>query len=286
MNMSGYAGLFEKGTDLLGGIMNSGISALGSYLGTNALKKGNQNAQGNINQAFAQAMGYYSPYSQIGNKYLQQLDQGLQSGQFNNPDANFQYNQAEPEYNQFKQGSYQDPGFNFKADPGLGFRMKQGTQAVEAGAASRGMQLSGATQKALAQYGQNLGSEEYGKAYGRYSNDRAFGAGQFNTEQALGFQNAQSNRNFDYSRYTGNRDFSANIYYKNYGLNAENRTGQYQRMQNMVNLGYGANQNLAQLAQQKGMSLADLAIQLGNIDAAGINSMTKIGTGMMGLGNK
>lgn len=61
---------------------------------------------------------------------------------------------------------------DFEADPGYAFRMKEGLDAVESGAAARGGLLSGAAQKALQKYGQGLASEEYGRAYGRFTADQ------------------------------------------------------------------------------------------------------------------
>lgn len=60
---------------------------------------------------------------------------------------------------------------DFNADPGLQFRMNQGRDAVEGSAAARGGLLSGGTLKALTNYGQEFGSQEYGKAYDRFNNN-------------------------------------------------------------------------------------------------------------------
>lgn len=60
----------------------------------------------------------------------------------------------------------------FQADPGYQFRFDEGQKAIENGAASRGMLLSGGAQKALAKYGQDFASNEYTNAYNRYNNDQ------------------------------------------------------------------------------------------------------------------
>lgn len=52
-------------------------------------------------------------------------------------------------------------------DPGYAFRLKQGREALDASAASKGGMFSGAQQKALLEYGQELGSQEYQNAYQR-----------------------------------------------------------------------------------------------------------------------
>lgn len=60
----------------------------------------------------------------------------------------------------------------FKADPGYAFRLSEGQKALERSAAARGNLLSGATGKALTQYGQEMGSQEYTNAFNRYQAER------------------------------------------------------------------------------------------------------------------
>lgn len=61
---------------------------------------------------------------------------------------------------------------DFQADPGYAFRMQEGQKAIERSAAARGGLMSGGTMKALTQYGQNVASDEYQKAYDRFNSDR------------------------------------------------------------------------------------------------------------------
>jgi hypothetical protein len=49
----------------------------------------------------------------------------------------------------------------FQASPGYQFRLGQGVEALERGAAARGGLFSGAQQKALTRFGQDIGSDEY-----------------------------------------------------------------------------------------------------------------------------
>lgn len=65
-----------------------------------------------------------------------------------------------------------NPAFKFSyddltADPSYKFRQQQGVNAMDMSAAAKGKILSGAQDKALANYGQNLASEEYQNAYSR-----------------------------------------------------------------------------------------------------------------------
>ena len=58
---------------------------------------------------------------------------------------------------------------DFQADPGYAFRQSEGMKGIEGGAAARGGLLSGGALKAIQKYGQDLASQEYGNAYGRFN---------------------------------------------------------------------------------------------------------------------
>lgn len=84
-------------------------------------------------------------------------------------------------------------------DPGYGFRLSEGTKALERSAAARGGLLSGNTGRALQRYGQDLASQEFGNAYGRLAGLAQIGpsaAGVMNTlgqQYATGAGNAYGN---------------------------------------------------------------------------------------------
>ena len=61
---------------------------------------------------------------------------------------------------------------DFQKDPGYDFRLAEGQKAIDRSAASRGNLFSGATGKALTQYGQDYGSNEFMNAYNRWNQDR------------------------------------------------------------------------------------------------------------------
>lgn len=62
-----------------------------------------------------------------------------------------------------------------KQDPSYQFRLNQGLDGVQSGAAAQGNLLSGATQKALMNYGQDYASQEYGNAFNRLSSITGMG---------------------------------------------------------------------------------------------------------------
>lgn len=63
-------------------------------------------------------------------------------------------------------------GQNIYRDPSYRFRLNEGLDAVQSGAAAEGGLLSGATLKALQGYGQDMASQEYQNAYNRFNADQ------------------------------------------------------------------------------------------------------------------
>jgi hypothetical protein len=77
-------------------------------------------------------------------------------------------NRLVPEATEYKPFSMEQ----FQADPGYSFRLSEGQKALERSAAARGNLLSGGTGKALARFGQEMGSQEYQNAFNRYQAER------------------------------------------------------------------------------------------------------------------
>jgi len=59
-----------------------------------------------------------------------------------------------------------DPNSMYQ-DPGYEFRMSEGMNALNRSMAAKGLGVSGSNVKGALRYGQNLGSQEFGAAYGR-----------------------------------------------------------------------------------------------------------------------
>lgn len=60
---------------------------------------------------------------------------------------------------------------DFQADPGYAFRIAEGQKAIARASAAKGLFSSG-TLKSLSRYNQDMGSQEYQNAYGRFTNDQ------------------------------------------------------------------------------------------------------------------
>lgn len=58
-------------------------------------------------------------------------------------------------------------------DPGYGFRLKEGINALDRSAAARGSLRGGNQMRGITEFGQNLASQEYGNAYNRYIGEQA-----------------------------------------------------------------------------------------------------------------
>lgn len=78
----------------------------------------------------------------------------------------------------------------FQADPGYGFRLKEGLRALENSAAARGGLLSGNALRGLTRYGQELGSQEFGNAFNRYQAERAARLNPLQSLAGMGQSNA------------------------------------------------------------------------------------------------
>jgi hypothetical protein len=89
-----------------------------------------------------------APYRQAGTQALGQLQSEL-------PNLTRQFSAAD-----------------FQADPGYAFNMQQGNQAIQRSAASRGLLNSTGTMKNMANFSQNLASNEYGNAYNRFTQNQ------------------------------------------------------------------------------------------------------------------
>ena len=223
------------------GIPSALISANAATQASNAQQRGARQAQGQITAAYNQATGYQQPYYDTGTQNMKTLSGMVNGGQFKTDPYNYQ---LQP------QGQ-----FNFATDPGYQFRMQQGQNQINSGAAAGGTQLSGATMKALARYNQGMASNEVNNAYGRYNQDRSANQQQ----QQMGMNNAMNQYN------TANQQ----------------ATQQYGQFNNLAEMGQQAAGNLANLASNYGQNMANTTIQGANAAAAGAMGRGNAYSGMM-----
>lgn len=155
-----------------------------------------------LNDAYLQKYNEYqalsrTPYSPARDQRLTQLSQEVAQAQ--QSVARLTPESAANSGSLLKDFSLAD----FQADPSYEFRRNEGQRGIQNGAAAKGMQLSGATLKALNRYNSDLASQEYGAAYARdaANKERKFnmlsgiaGTGQAatNTTAALGANTASN----------------------------------------------------------------------------------------------
>ena len=78
------------------------------------------------------------------------------------------------------------------SSPDYQFRLNEGYKGLDRGAAARGSLLSGATQKALQEYGQQSASQEFGNRANRLMGIAGIGQNAVNNESSAGAQNAST----------------------------------------------------------------------------------------------
>lgn len=142
--MSGVATAIVGGA-VIGGVLTSQASKSAAQTQANAADRATAAQQ----EALAQQMELQKPFTEAGTTAVNQLSAMTQPG-----------GAATKEF------SYGP--FNYQADPGYAFRMKEGLNAMNATAAARGGLISGNALKAGQVYGQEMGSQEYGNAFNRY----------------------------------------------------------------------------------------------------------------------
>lgn len=139
-------------------VIAGGAAIAGGAMASSASKKAAKTQAASADQAsaiqqanFEQTREDLMPYKKAGDTSLNQLmGQMGSNGYFN---QNF-------------------TGQDIYSDPSYQFRLQQGQDAIQSSAAAQGGLLSGATLKALQNYGQESASQEYGNAYNRFNADQ------------------------------------------------------------------------------------------------------------------
>lgn len=127
------------------------------------------------------------------------------------------------------------------ADPGYAFRVGQGSKALEASAAARGVLNTGGTLKDVLNYGQQAASQEYAGAYDRalggYRTNRSNASDIYNTNygnlaSAYGMNFNTAKSVFDTNTQNLQHDYDTNfgVGTSTYGLNTAARTANWEAL--------------------------------------------------------
>lgn len=161
-------------------------------------------------------------------------------------------------------------GFNFEADPGYAWRREQGERALSNSAAARGNLLSGKSMLDAQRFGQGLASDEYGRAYGRYSDTRNFansligGAyGRFMGSQGARLNQAVANDN----RALRFGEFNRGLVSDAYGRHTGDKAMGVNALGSIASM--GANMRPYD-STSAGLALGGFQTGIGNVQGAGI----------------
>lgn len=141
-----------------GAVIAGGAALVGGAMSSSASKKAAKSQAKSADAASQIQLDMYNqtrqdldPYKQAGATSLSQL-----MGQMT-PDGYFNQTYT---------------GQDIYSDPSYQFRLQQGQDAIQSSAAAKGGLLTGATLKALQNYGQESASQEYSNAYNRFNADQ------------------------------------------------------------------------------------------------------------------
>lgn len=131
-------------------------------------------------------------------------------------------------------------------DPGYQFRLEQGLKARESSAAQRGLLRTGATLKGLDEFGQEMASQEYGKAFDRAYSTYGLNQGVRQSEQAQQFgqslsaeqQNAAQRLN-EFNAQLASQGQEFQQYATQQGMNEAQRLAAYNANLTRQQQGYG-----------------------------------------------
>ena len=234
----------------------------------------------------------FQPYREYGLRILDEMEAGFGfDGRYGEgktrwslPD--FQFETEIPEF-----GGYQtelpelslpewDPDtFVFEEDPGYQFRLDEGLKAVRRGMNASGMRGSGATMKALTEYGQGFASNEYDRARQRAINDYMLTRQNAVTQYGADYGRAQDLRGAEMAAHLLERD-RANMMRSGevleYDMQRRNVIDDYNRLAAQLGVGQVATGEMARYGAGAQSAMSNLhmtgasALASGHVGAANL----------------
>lgn len=242
------AGTIGAGVSAVGGIASSLIGANAASSAAQTQEQGTQAAIAEQQREFNVEQQNAAPYLQAGQGSLAQLTAGTAPGGSLVAPFGETYTTPAP----FSYGAFTAPtGVTETNDPGYQFRLQQGEQALERGAAASGGAFSGGTLKALQRYGQDYASNEYSNVYNRALQG-------YNTN----FTNA-------YNAYNLNTQTGLQGYQTRFNTYNTNQTNAYNRLASLAGLGQTAVGQLNNAGQVAATNIGSDVTSGANAAAAG-----------------
>jgi hypothetical protein len=257
--LSGAGSGAAAGTAILPG-WGTAIGAVGGAiiggLTGNAASQDMQEAQGQAQNVLKQQAGLaLAPQQQIygvGSQNLNTLSNNVASGAYNTNPYAYSAQGAQNGLNMpgsnlgagFNQGAngglpsqYQLQNFNMKQSPGYQFQLQQGLNSIQNSAAAGGGALSGATMKAMQQYGTGLAAQDYQNMFNNYMKQQGMG---------------QDVQNQAYNQYAGQQK-----------IGMENAQQTFEDQLNQQKQAYGMQEQLASYAQPSANAISNINTSLG-----------------------
>ena len=277
------------GTALAIGLGAAGAGSLASgILGSHAAKSAANTqttaigqAADALNKQYGVTSGNLAPYLSGGTGALSQLVSGTQpGGSLITPFGETYQTPAPFSYGAFQPGPafqtpapFQAPTLDNTNDPGYAFRLQQGQQALQRGAAAGGGAFSGGTLAALTRYGQDYASNEYNNVYQRALQG-------YNTNFDTSLKGYQTNYGNALDAYKTNLLGALQGYQTNAStglegyltrMNAYNtgQTNQFNRLASLAGYGQNAANTLGNFGQTNAAAIANLLTGAGQARAAG-----------------
>lgn len=215
---------------------------------------------------FDKALEVQKPWLETGERQLSRLERDINSGAFEVERPGFDYQRFQGP-DPFQRPEFQSREFNFEADPGYAFRQAQGEKAIRRAAAGMGGFASGATLADMAGFNQDLASQEYGAAYGRYIGEEDRRRQRY--QQDLGFDYGQYSDDFGrgYGMYRDDLSTRYGMYSDDYSRDVGAATDRYNRIANLAGVGQTAATNIAGTSMAAGQGMADAWYNIGNARA-------------------
>jgi hypothetical protein len=160
--------------------------------------------------------------------------------------------------------------FNMQQSPGYQFQLQQGLNSVQNAAAAGGGALSGATLKAMQQYGTGLAAQDYQNMYNNYLKSQQLG------------QEAQGQA---YNQYQGQQNIGMQNAMNTYKTQAEQAQQGYERQKGLADYAPNAANNISNIQSNLGANLAGSYLGTGMAQAqgaAGIGAAVQGGLSSLG----
>jgi hypothetical protein len=226
-------------------------SVIGSHAAKTAAQIQENAAQAGIDETkreFDVSQGNLAPWLTAGTTALGQLTSGTAPGGSLVTPFGETYQTPTP----FSFGAFTAPTLDNTNDPGYAFRLQQGQQALQRGAAAGGGAFSGGTLAALTRYGQDYASNEYQNVY-----NRALTGYNTNFNTALGSYNTNVNNALN----------AYNTRFNAYNIGQGNT---FNRLAALSGSGQTTATTLGNLGANMASNTANLLTQQGNAGAAGV----------------